>query len=52
MYGQICAEKLAITVLKNYDDTVDKACAAWRLFADAPERVASITKKTWATVNH
>jgi hypothetical protein len=31
--------KLAITVLENYDDIVDKSCAAWRYFADDPERV-------------
>jgi hypothetical protein len=31
--------KLAITVLENYDDIVDKSCAAWRFFADDPERV-------------
>jgi hypothetical protein len=30
---------------------VDKSCAAWRFFADDPERVASITSRTWATVN-
>jgi hypothetical protein len=28
-----------------------KSCAAWRFFADDPERVASITSRTWATVN-
>jgi hypothetical protein len=32
-------------------DIVDKSCAAWRFFADDPERVASITSRTWATVN-
>ena len=42
--------KLAITVFENYDDIVDKSCAAWRFFADDPERVASITSRTWATV--
>jgi hypothetical protein len=43
--------KLAITVFESYDDIVDKSCAAWRFFADDPERVASITSRTWATVN-
>jgi hypothetical protein len=42
--------KLAITVFESYDDIVDKSCAAWRFFADASERVASITSRTWATV--
>jgi transposase len=43
--------KLAITVFESYDDIVDKSCAAWRFFADDPERVASITARAWATVN-
>ena len=43
--------KLAITVFENYDDIVDKSCAAWRFFADDAERIASITSRTWATVN-
>lgn len=42
--------KLAITVFESYDDIVDKSCAAWNFFADDPERVASITSRTWATV--
>jgi hypothetical protein len=42
--------KLAITVFESYDDIVDKSCTAWRFFADDPERVASITSRTWATV--
>jgi hypothetical protein len=43
--------KLAITVFDSYDDIVDKSCAAWRFFADDPQRVASITSRSWATVN-
>ena len=43
--------KLAITVFESYDDIVDKSCAAWNFFADDPERVASITSRTWAKVN-
>jgi hypothetical protein len=43
--------KLAITVFESYDDIVDKSCAAWNFFADDPEHVASITSRTWATVN-
>jgi hypothetical protein len=41
---------LATTVFESYADIVDKSCAAWRFFADDPERVASITSRTWATV--
>ena len=45
------ANKLAITVFDDYDDIVDKACAAWRFFAHDPNRIASITTRSWATVN-
>jgi len=30
---------------------VDKACAAWNVFADDPKRIASITDRSWETVN-
>ena len=42
--------KLAITVFKNYDDIIDKSCEAWTFFADDPDRIASITTRSWATV--
>jgi transposase len=45
------ANKLAITVFNGYDDIVDKACAAWNFFADDPDRIASITTRSWATVS-
>ena len=43
--------KLAITVFENYDDILHKACLAWNFFADDPDRIASITSRSWATVN-
>ena len=43
--------KLAITVFDDYDDIVDKTCDAWNFLADDPMRIASITTRTWATVN-
>ena len=43
--------KLAITVFKDYDDIVDQSCQAWNLFANDRERVASVTTRSWATVN-
>jgi len=43
--------RLAITVFRDYDDIVDKTCAAWIFFANDPDRVASITTRSWATVN-
>lgn len=45
------ANKLAITVFDDYDDIVDKACLAWNFFANDPDRIASITTRSWATVN-
>ena len=42
--------KLAITVFESYDDIVDKACNAWTFFANDPDRIASITTRTWAKV--
>ena len=43
--------RLAITVFNSYDDIVDKTCGAWIFFANDPDRVASITTRSWATVN-
>src|SRR5207244_11508606 len=43
--------KLAITVFDDYDDIVDKTCDAWNFFERDPMRIASITTRTWATVN-
>jgi len=43
--------KLAITVFDDYDDIVDKTGVAWNFFADDPKRIASITTRSWATVN-
>src|SRR5437667_8222566 len=42
--------KLAITVFDGYDDIVDKTCDAWTFFASDPDRIASITTRSWATV--
>jgi hypothetical protein len=44
------ANKLANTVFETYDEIVDKACEAWMFFANDKSRVASITKRDWATV--
>ena len=40
-----------MTVFDDYDDIVDKTCDAWNFLADDPMRIASITTRTWATVN-
>jgi hypothetical protein len=49
--GNLRGNKLAITVFDDYDDMVDKVRATWNLFADDPKRIASITTRSWATVN-
>lgn len=46
------ANKLAITVFDDYAEIVDKCCDAWNCFASNPDLVASITSRSWATVNH
>jgi hypothetical protein len=43
--------KLSNTVYETYEQIVDACCEAWNFFANDPERVASITSRTWATVN-
>ena len=45
------ANKLAITVFDSYEDILDKCEAAWNFLANDPQRVSSITKRHWATVN-
>jgi len=45
------ANKLAITVFDGYDDIVDKCCTAGNFFAEDTAAVASITSRSWATVN-
>ena len=44
--------KLAITIFDDYDDIVDKTCDAWNFFEQDPNRIASITTRTWAIVNN
>ena len=43
--------KLAITVFDGYDDIVEKSCDAWMFFANDPDRIKSVTARSWATVN-
>ncbi len=46
------ANKLAITVFDDDDDViVATTCEAWNFFANNPDPIASITSRTWATVN-
>jgi len=41
----------AITAFDSYNNIVDKACAAWMFFANGPDRVASVTTRSWARIN-
>jgi hypothetical protein len=52
VWEHLRGNKLAITVFDDYDDIVDKACDAWNFFEQDPNRIASITARTWATVNN
>jgi transposase len=40
---------LANRVFENYDAIVDACCDAWRKLIADPNRIASITKRSWAT---
>jgi transposase len=40
---------LANRVFDDYEAIIDACCHAWREFLVAPNRIASITQRTWAT---
>ena len=48
---KVAAGAHAVLVFDDYDDIVAKTCEAWNFFANDPDRIASITSRTWATVN-
>jgi hypothetical protein len=43
--------QLSNTVYESYDEIVTACSDAWNFFAQDPERVATITTRSWATVN-
>jgi len=45
------ANFLSHRVWDSYDAIVDACCSAWAALMGTPERVASITTRTWAQVN-
>jgi hypothetical protein len=45
------ANFLSHRVWDSYDAIVDACCSAWTTLMRMPERVASITTRTWAQVN-
>ncbi len=42
---------LALRVLDDYDAIVEACCTAWNNLLAIPDRLASITKRKWATVS-
>ena len=42
---------LSITVWDTYDQIVDACCRAWNAFINDPERVFSITNRSWAQIS-
>lgn len=45
------SNKLSNTVFETYEDILSCCCEAWNFFAHDPQRIASITARSWATVN-
>ena len=43
--------KLANRIYETYEDIVEACCGAWNDFITMPDRVASITKRSWAKVS-
>jgi transposase len=41
--------KLSLSVFDTYDAIVTACCNAWNAFANAPDRIASITTPDWAS---
>ncbi len=42
---------LALRVYHDYDAIVEACCTAWNDLIAIPDRIASITKRTWANVS-
>jgi len=43
--------KLSIQVWESYSEILQACCEAWNFFINDKQRVASVTQRTWATVN-
>ena len=43
--------KLSITIFNSYEDILDATCEAWMFFETDKQRIATITTRSWATVN-
>ena len=44
--------QLSLRLWNSYDAIVDACCSAWNAFVADAARVASVTKREWATVNN
>ena len=45
------ANYLSFRILDDYDEIVDTCCEAWNDLRATPERIASITQRSWAKVS-
>jgi len=48
VWAHLRANVLSHRVWNSYDATVDACCGAWTTPMSTPERLASITRRTWA----
>jgi len=48
VWAYLRANRLGHRVLNSYDANVDACCDAWNRLMNTPERLASITHRTWA----
>jgi transposase len=51
VWDHLRQNKLANRIYETYEDIVEACCAAWNDFITMPDRVASITKRSWAKVS-
>jgi transposase len=51
VWAYLRGNKLSITVWETYEAIVDACCKAWNFFINDPDRVTSVTRQKWATVN-
>lgn len=51
VWAYLRANRLAISVFDTCEAIVDACCAAWTVFANDPDTIASITSRAWAKVN-
>ncbi len=50
IWAYLRGNKLSMTVWETYEAIVDACCNAWNFFINDTKRVASVTRRDWATV--